>query len=277
MPMSADILTSEERECGAAEMAFILADGQTRLSHLYQRNPLRVLFPRAPAGDPVQAVLTTVSGGLVGGDRLQISAVLGAGARAMLLAQAAEKIYRSTGADCRIDIELRAADNCWLEWLPQETIFFDQARLKRQLTLRTAGTARFLAGEILVFGRRAMGETVGRGYLRDGWSIYRDNKLIWRDALLADEMTQILRHPACFDGAHAAATAVASDPGALDLARGLTPRPDLRVGASVVNGLLILRWLARDALVLRHSFAEFWCRYRAGHGLPDRMPRLWQI
>ena len=51
---------------GVARIGFAARDRRTRLATLYQQAPLRVLFPRAPAGDPPHAVLVTTSGGLVG-------------------------------------------------------------------------------------------------------------------------------------------------------------------------------------------------------------------
>ena len=51
---------------GVARIGFAARDRRTRLATLYQQAPLRVLFPRAPAGDPSHAVLVTTSGGLVG-------------------------------------------------------------------------------------------------------------------------------------------------------------------------------------------------------------------
>src|SRR6202012_4362885 len=81
---------------GVAEIGFAIKDGATRLAHLYERHPLRVLFPSPLAGDIPTAVLVTTSGGLVAGDRIAIEVEVGAGAAAHVTASAAEKIYRST-------------------------------------------------------------------------------------------------------------------------------------------------------------------------------------
>ena len=54
---------------GAADIRFARRDGITHLAQLYQRDPLRVLFPTPAAGDPPVAVIVTTSGGLVAGDR----------------------------------------------------------------------------------------------------------------------------------------------------------------------------------------------------------------
>jgi urease accessory protein len=82
---------------GVAEIGFHRRNGTTRLAHLYQRDPLRVLFPVAAAGDPPLAVIVTTSGGLVAGDRLDIAIRLASRAMAHVTAAAAEKIYRSNG------------------------------------------------------------------------------------------------------------------------------------------------------------------------------------
>ena len=152
---------------GAASVAFARDDDVTRLTGLYQRDPLRVLFPDVPEGEIPTAVLVTTSGGLVGGDRLDVSVAVGDGAEAMMFGQAAEKVYRSAGPTSRIAVELSVGRDGWLEWLPQETILFEGARLERRTLIEIAPGARALAGEILVFGRIAGGERLSRGLVRD--------------------------------------------------------------------------------------------------------------
>ena len=83
---------------GVAEIGFSQRDGITRLGHLYQRNPLRVLFPAPAAGDPILGVITTTSGGLVASDRLDIAVQLATGAAAHVTTSAAEKIYPKSGS-----------------------------------------------------------------------------------------------------------------------------------------------------------------------------------
>ncbi|MBF0392683.1 MAG: urease accessory protein UreD, partial [Alphaproteobacteria bacterium] len=116
---------------GSAELAFAWREGASRLAHLYQHDPLRVLFPLSPAGEPPEAALITTSGGLVGGDRLTIAVEARDNAACTVVAQAAEKVYRSLGADVAVSVRLTACPGAWLEWLPQETILFDGARLRR--------------------------------------------------------------------------------------------------------------------------------------------------
>ncbi len=277
--MFAAPLPSEVRAHGAAGIGFASRDGATRLAGLYQRDPLRVLFPHPAAGDITSAVLVTTSGGLTGGDRLDIRVGAGSGSAGMVLGQAAEKLYRSAGGDTVIDVVLSIDDDAWLEWLPQETILFDGARLRRKTRINLAPGARLMAAEFLVFGRRAYGETLSTGLIRDGWEVYRDGKLAWADALhLEGDLAEVLDHPACFDGARACATLVWSGEEQTELARELLDETGVRCAATSVNGLTIVRWLGPDAAALRWSFGNFWAAFRAAvAGLPGRLPRLWEV
>ncbi len=264
-----------------------MRDGATRLAHLYQHDPMRVLFPEPDPGDATIAVLVTTSGGLVAGDRVSIRARIEAGAVAHLTASAAEKIYRSTGATTGIAQDLSVDAAAWLECLMPETILFDGARLRRHTAVGLMSGAGFLGGGILVFGRRARGEAFTHGLLHERWEVRRDGRLIWGDALHLDgNIAAIMADPACFDDAAACATLVMAPRNGNPLAFVAAARAvqqhslaaGLRGGVTAVGGLLIARWLAADPLPLRRAYADLACHLRqAAMGLPPRLPRLWQV
>lgn len=267
---------------GAVDLAFAGDATTTRLKTLYQKAPLRALFPTPAAGDPVTAVIATTSGGLVGGDRLSLRLAASAGGQALVTTQAAEKIYRSLGPDCAVDVSIEVSDAAALEWMPQETILFDRARLSRTTRVALDSDSRLLAGDILVFGRTAHGESLHAGLVRDTWEVRLDGRLVWADALhMADDLAGLLAHPACFDQARAYATLLYAAPDAADrltLARELLPDDAVASGATVIGPLLITRMLARDALQLRSAFGLFWAKFRqAVFGRPARLPRVWSI
>jgi urease accessory protein len=262
----------------------------TRLVHLYERHPLRVLFPGLVAGDVPVAVLVTTSGGLVAGDRVTIAVDVGAGAAAHVTGSAAEKIYRSTGSTTVVDQRMTVGAGGWLEFLPPETILFDRARLRRHTRVDLQGDGGFLGGGILVFGRIAMGERFREGLLHEGWEVHRDGTLVWGDALhIANtprgDITGVMNDPACFAGAAACATLILAprrnDPRPfVEPARAvqqLSAAEGLRAGVTAVNGLLVARWLG-DPVAVRRAYAELACHLRqAAMGLPPRLPRLWHV
>lgn len=287
--MSAAILPSEspawrQEVRGHADIRFARRDTITRLTHLAHHEPLRVLFSQPAQGDVAQATLVNMSGGLIAGDALDIHFAVDENAAAICVASAAEKIYRSTGDTSHIAVDLRAAQNSWVEWLPQETIFFNGARLRRTTRLHLAQGARILAGEFLVLGRIASGEIVTDGYLRDAWEVRQDGRLIWADALRIDgNFAAIENAKVGLNGARALATLVYAGMGASEMfepARDLqqTSTAGVLASATCVNAVLVMRWLAMEPQILRAALGNFWAAFRhQAAGLPAALPRIWHV
>ena len=249
-----------QRSDGGYEIALAARDARTHAARLYATDPCRVLFPSFDPGEPTTAVLLTTSGGLAGGDRIAGQVSASAGTDAAITTQAAEKIYRSLGPATEIDVSVRVDADARLAWLPQETILFDGARLRRTLTFHVASDARLIAAEILVFGRIARGERFNTGLLFDRWRIHRDGALVWADALkLEHDISTVLAHPAGFAGATACGTLVYVGRDAAAHAN-----PD----ATLIGSVLLRRMLG-DAGSVRAEIAS------ACAALSVRLPRLW--
>jgi urease accessory protein len=278
-PTTAAAPPRHQRADGAFQLRFG-PDG--RLRHLFQQAPLRVLFPTPEPGEPPLAAVVNCAGGLAGGDAMRGETRLDAGARATVSTAAAEKAYRSLGAaNARVATRLFLGPGAVLEWVPQETILFDGARLERRLRADLAPGATLLAAETLVFGRAARGERMRSGALLDGWRLHGpDGRLLWADALLlGDDPQEALAAPFGFAGAEALGTLLLAGAGAeagRDLLRAVgaaapggatLPRP----------GLLLARWLGSAAAV-RASVGGAIVALRSGMlGLPAHLPRLWTM
>jgi urease accessory protein len=263
-----------ERGNGAAEIVFAERGGRSVLRHLYQRTPCRVLFPDPDPGEPPLGVLLTTSGGLTGGDRLRLRIAVEAGAAADVTTQAAEKLYRSLGPDTAIAIDLAVGGGARLDYLPQETILFEGARLARRTHADVASGGRLLAAEMLVFGRSARGERLTRGRVFDGWRIRQEGRLVWADALaLEGDIAARLDDACALAGAEALATAIyvgADAPSRVSAARALADG-----AATVVNGVLVARFLGAPARDVRARLVHYLQGLRALGGRPARLPRMW--
>ncbi len=273
-----------QRANGALTLRFSAQDGGgTRLADLYQSDPCRALLPSPDPGEPVTAVLITTAGGLTGGDKLKLSVTVDEAAAALCTPQAAEKIYRSPDdSAATLDLSLDVAAGATLEWLPQDMILFDGARLNRRIAVSVTADSRLLAGDITVFGRVARGERFASGSLFDRWQVRRDGRLLWTDATRLDcDTLATLDHPAGFAGAVAQAVILCQGPdatGARDRLRALEDHESgCEWGATVIDGLLLVRLLDTDAARLRRQFARLWSALRPGLGLRPVMPRLWRF
>jgi urease accessory protein len=225
---------------------------------------------RIPPGSH-EAILINTGGGIAGGDAFAFDISVGENAHLTVTSQAAERVYRTLGPAASIKTSLRAELSSTLFWLPQETIIYDGAALRREYSVHLDAGAAFLAVEPIVFGRREMGETVKTLRLNDNWRIWRSGKLAHADALeIGPEMPV---SPASLGNARAIAAiiCVAEDAeGRLDAVREtLGPLS----GASAWNGKLIARLLAEDGFMLRKQIIS---ALRALAGAAT-LPRIWTM
>lgn len=216
-------------------------------------------------------MLINTAGGLAGGDRLSQRFSAAPGSAATATTQACERIYRSEGPAALVRTEISVAAGAEFSWLPQETIVFDGGRLDRRLEVDLGEDSSFTGLESVILGREAMGETVRRGTLTDRWRIRRDGRLVFADQLRLDgDISALAGSDASLGGHRAFAMIVhqGRDPGRkLDDVRLALP---MDCGASLCDGLLLIRILAPDNLVLRHRL----CAAFAALGL-RRLPAVW--
>ncbi|MEJ0022541.1 MAG: urease accessory protein UreD [Alphaproteobacteria bacterium] len=263
------------RSQGALQLTFARRNNTTSLYEARQSGCLRARVPRVARAERLCVVTLNTAGGLTGGDSLRHDLRWEAGTESTVTSQAAEKIYRAQDSAVRIETNIEVASGATAEWLPQETILFNRARLRRRSSAHLAADARFLCVEAIVFGRAAMGETVTSGEISDGWRVFREGRLIFADMFaLDDDIESALQRKAIGAGANAAALLICVEQNvarllsdlrsALENARG-------RAAASAWNGMLIARLLAPDSETLREDINLALGVLRAG--LPA--PRAW--
>lgn len=265
------------RSQGMLDLSFRKRSNVTTLDRTYQAGCLRMRLPRREhAAEAPCAVLINTAGGVAEGDRLNQQIAWGENTVATVTTQAAEKIYRALARGSTISTRLTVAPGASAEWLPQETILFDAARLRRDARIVLEGDVTFLGLEAVVLGRTAMGETVRSGALRDRMRIWRNGRLIYADTLALEGDIAALMQRAAIGGAargmavivHASAAAKAllgPVRDALEGAAGLA-------AASSWNGLLAVRLLAPDGETLHHDVALALAALREGRPLP----RVWR-
>jgi urease accessory protein len=263
-----------QRAHGALHVAFRARDGVTVLDALHQAGCLKARFPRPMAGDWAEVVTLNTSGGIAAGDRLSGRFAAGHGARVTITAQAAERFYRARADErpAMVENRIEIGPGAAVEWLPQETIFFDDAAVSRGLEVELAAGGEFLAVEMLVFGRTLMGENVSRLRLRDRIHISCDGRPLLCDAIrIEGDAAAVLAGRCVAGGMHSVATLVhvAADAAARlpALREALQPA---EAGASAEGGLLVARALAPSGAALRRSVESALFALR---GRP--LPRVW--
>lgn len=260
------ILPGFVRTQGDVSVRFASRGGATFAAETGESGGFRIRFPRSPGG--CEGTLINTAGGLTGGDRLRTTLRLEPATTAVITTPAAEKIYRSSGEATAVETRLSLGAGARLDWVPQETILFSGARLRRALSADLEGCASLLVAEAVIFGRTAMGEEMRAGELCERWRIRRAGTLVFADnTRLAGDIADTLSRPAVGHGARAIATIVLVAPDApmwLEGVRACAQDRDCDAGASAWNGLLVTRLVGRDARTLRDTLCDIICLLRGG-------------
>ncbi len=248
----------------------------TRLATREHAGPLRVqkaLYPEGPA--ICHAIMLHPPGGVVGGDTLQVDAEAQADAHAFLTTPGAAKWYRANGKVSRQQVLLTAGPGAVIEWMPQETIFYNGAQVALAQSVDLAADAHYIGSEVLCFGRRARGEVFDHGWVQQSLQVRRGDKLLWWEQGRIDPAA--LASPLGLDGYSVCASLLAV--GAvlpatmLAAVRALDPA----LAASQVKSVFIARYLGDDSEAARQLMAAVWALARPQLlGCAAHTPRIWR-
>ena len=252
----------------------------TRIDDVFERSPIRIMFPRNGSFVTDEAVIINTAGGIAGGDRLECSVAALPGASIAVTTQAAEKIYRALYEPARVRTTLKACDSARLAWLPQETIVFNRARLRRTTEIELFSGSELLALEWLILGRAAHGEIVVGGSISDSWCVKKDGRLVWADSFrITDETFVHLNRKALLSNCNAIATLIYLGPDLderLEFLREIPRSLGCDCAMTLVAGLIVVRFAAKQSFDLKLALRNFLQQVEPELGSgPFRVPKMW--
>ncbi len=170
------------------------SDGRTRLVKDFATVPFHL--PGGLTHDEQVPDLATVyvqspTGGIAQGDRHEIDVTVGTDASAHVTTQSATKVLRMERNCARTDVRLTVEDGGYLEYLPEPTILYPDARYRQETTLTVGADASAVVGEIVVPGRLARGEAF------DFERLYSRLTVEGPDGVMVQDTTDL--HPAARD------------------------------------------------------------------------------
>lgn len=240
-------------------LAFTRDSDTTRLTRREHSGPLRVQKPLYPEDPSIcHAIVVHPPGGVVGGDELAVAAHLNANGHALLTSPGAAKWYRANGRVSRQRIDLSVDAGGSLEWLPQETIFFNDAHVELDHHVTLAADASYLGCEILCLGRRASGESFAKGRVAQRTSVRRGGRLLWWEQGALTPAA--LASPLGLGGQSVSAMLLAvGKPVSGDTVAALRALADHSCfGVTQMKHVLCVRWLGHDSEAARELMLAAW-------------------
>ena len=247
---------------------------QKRVSRMFQSGSAKLMLPKSYS-DMMEAVILNTSGGMTGGDILNID-VEAKDCALVMTTQTAERVYRSVGKrPAKMQINLSVSDTADLHWLPQETIVFNNSKLERTLTVNLSSCSNCLVAETIVLGREAMGEDICDCHLIDNWRVFRDGNLFHAESLrLSHEVNKIITAPAGGNGARLLSTILYVGHNieqVADRSAGLIKQISSNCALSCWDDRLVIRLVSAHSASARKDIERLLLAIRQ-----QPLPRVWQ-
>lgn len=174
-----------DEHSGYLHLSLIRApNGRTVLRERRQRFPLRTTAPfhiDERADDMAFIYVQNPTGGVFGGDRLDIAVSAGPGTRVHLTSQSATKIYRTDGTRARQELRMQLSDEAYVEHIPDTLIPHAGSDYEQITHIDLAPGAMLINVETVASGRVGFGERFAYRRLvletltsRDGKELFAD-------------------------------------------------------------------------------------------------------
>lgn len=258
-------------------LGFRAGPRRTVLAERQRHGPLAVQRPFYPEGEVCHVYLLHPPGGVVGGDSLSIDVQIGPDAKTLVTTPGATKFYRSAGPLARQTQLITVQGGARLEWLPQENIFFPGAEVELATRVELQGDARLALWEIQCLGRPVIGEGFDSGHIDSRLSVSRDGEPLLMERLRVDPDNR--SRLSLMAGLSVGGTLLISHAGEPEVAacRDLlfAGGPDY-AGATLIEDILVVRYLGDSTERARRLFTDIWQKLRATTlGYPPGVPRIW--
>jgi len=153
------------------------ADVGTRLTEQWVRPPLH-LAKAYHEDDWAISILTSPTAGLLDEDRLEVTAIVAAGAKAGLISPAACRVHTMDSGYAQVDQHYTVEAGAVLDVWPAPLILQAKASLRQMTRLDVAADATVLLCEVVSPGRAAFGECFEFSEWTSKLRIYREGQLL---------------------------------------------------------------------------------------------------
>ncbi|MGO1793304.1 MAG: urease accessory protein UreD [Oceanisphaera sp.] len=262
------------------ELKLVPFVNKTHLKQLAFVGPLRIQRPFYPEDGVCHLYILHPPGGLVSGDKLHIHAHCSAHSQSLLTTPSAGKIYGqdSDGVVQGQTVHLQLADNAECEWLPQETLIFNNANAELDTRIELADTARFIGWDLVCLGRPASDAPFHQGQVKQRIRVWRNERLVLNEHVQLSAGSELQQARVGFAGNNVFGTLLATgvdfEPALLEQLRQLLPSPEFSLTQRL--GVLLVRYLGDNMNECRAGMWQAWRVIRPVLLMREVcIPRIW--
>lgn len=266
---------------GFLSFTFVNQKGKTVVKDKQHFGPLVLQRPYYQELNRPTVLIIHPPGGVVGGDELEVNVYFKPEANGLVSTPAATKFYRSQGRLAKQTQTIHVSEYTEMEWLPQETLFFDHSNVDNRLIIRLdSPNNKLIAWDIVGLGRPTRGEGFASGVLTQSLEFWIENQLIFVDRLKLSQDSMLLDSISGLDAhvLYASALFYCEDS---TIQKGLLEKLQVmsssaRFGVTKIKNLIVLRALATELDELKTLLFDAWKIARPDIlKVPVLKPRIW--
>ena len=262
------------------ELGYQHRETRTVLSHRKHVGPLIVQKPFYPEGEVCHTYLIHPPGGVVGGDRIELDINIGQQANSLVTTPAANKFYRSAGEVAVLQQTINVEKDATMEWLPQETILFSASEVNMKTSIYLEKQTRFIGWEMICLGRPASNDYYDDGHCLQQLEVYIDKQPRLLERVHLNSHPDFLTQQWGMANNTTSATMLIypADKKLLQLVREHLEQTTshVRLAATLLDDMLVIRGMAKEAEPLREALFELWRVTRPEvTGKASCIPRIW--
>lgn len=249
---------------GFLSFSFEFITNRTVVKDKQHFGPLVVQRPYYQELDCPMVLVIHPPGGIAGGDELLIEIACKPESKGMVSTPAATKFYRSDNKLAKQCQRISMVGKCELEWLPQETLFFDQSCAENSLSFNLESTeSKLIAWDIIGLGRPARNEGFQGGRLTQTLTVNVAGKLRLKDRTVVNSESMGTRNLPGLNNNTLFATMIVY--GSLDDLQKVLA--ELRtqdwfsqagLGVTLVHGLLVVRLVSCELETIKQVLFDVW-------------------
>ncbi len=262
------------------QLAFEQRNGRTLLVERTHSGPLRVQRPFYPESERICHVyILHPPGGIVSGDGLAVSIRLKPGSWSLMTSPGAAKFYKNKRKTARQDVVIQVEVDAIAEWLPQETILYNDAHADSRLRVNLTANGQFIGWDITCMGLPARDKPLKKCNVKNRLEIFRDDR-----PLLIERSRYVTNHPIFkadwgLRGHTISGIFVCSQSDAALIGKirdNVNVSKDALFSVSELQGVIICRYLGSQIEEAKSAFKLTWKLLRSALYSSEAVePRIW--
>lgn len=252
---------------GVLRLKFARRGAQTVLAEAFSKMPMQALPPfYFPETDCAHLYLVNPTGGLAGGDRIEIDLTLEGGVHVLAATPSATKIYKSGGDFAFQEVKVVIKEGGTLEYMPGALIPFAQSRYRQKTTIHMEEHTAALFLDLFTTGRVARGEHLQFSAYESRLEVEYGKSLVLSERMRLSPQDTDYSRLGFFENRHAAASLyLLFDQPSLekaliaDLRRALKEMPEIVGGVSTLPATgVVSRLLGPSTRLLEKAVLKLW-------------------